>query len=102
MKSYVRWSAIVLLCLYGVTAMAQTTKELTGTWAWVSVETTLADGRKIEPFGPQPSGYVVFDGAGHFAYVLSRSGRAKFAANSREHGSAEENMATVRGTLAMS
>jgi hypothetical protein len=83
-------------------AQAQAASRITGTWAWVSVETTRADGSKLQPFGPTPKGYVVFDASGHFAYLLSRAGRTKFAGASREDGTAEENKATVQGTLAMS
>ena len=82
--------------------MAQTAKDLAGTWAWVSVEITRADGHKAEPFGPSPKGHVVFDGNGGFAYLLARTGRPKFAGKSREDGTTEENKATVQGTLGMS
>jgi len=84
------------------TATAQTAKDLAGTWAWVSVETTRADGQKAQPFGPSPKGHVVFDGNGRFAYLLARPGRPKFGGNSREDGTTEENKAAVQGTLGMS
>lgn len=81
-------------------AAAQTTKDLVGTWAWVSVETTGADGVKSQPFGPSPAGLIIFDGNGRFAWLIARPGRAKFAANSREKGTPEENQSTVQGSLA--
>jgi hypothetical protein len=96
--------ATAALCMTAASlpARAQTTHDLTGTWEWVSVETTRSDGSKVQPFGPIPRGYVVFDRSGHFAYLLARSGRAKFAGNSREDGTPDENKATVQGTLGMS
>ena len=81
---------------------AQSAKDLAGTWTWVGVETTGPDGQKLQPFGPTPRGHVVFDGRGGFAYLLTRPGRAKFYGSNREDGTAEENKATVQGTLAMS
>lgn len=81
-------------------AAAQTARDLVGTWAWVSVETTGADGAKSQPFGPSPAGLVVFDNNGRFAWLIARPGRAKFAANSREKGTVEENQSTVQGSLA--
>jgi hypothetical protein len=48
------------------------------------------------------SGHVVFDGNGGFAYLHTRPNRPKFAGNSREEGTADENMAAVQGTLALS
>lgn len=83
-------------------ARAQSAKELAGTWTWVAVETTRADGQKVQPFGPTPRGHVVFDGSGGFAYLLTRSGRPKFVGSSREDGTPDENRATAQGTLAMS
>jgi hypothetical protein len=83
-------------------AHAQTAKDLAGTWTWVAVETTRADGQKVQPFGATPKGHVVFDGNGGFAYLLTRPGRPKFTGNSREDGSDHENKATVQGTLGMS
>jgi hypothetical protein len=98
-------AALVLSCphVYGPTgAFSQSSKELAGTWTWVAVETTQANGAKVQPFGPTPKGHVIFDSNGGFAYLLTRPGRTKFAGNSREDGTAEENKATVQGTLAMS
>jgi hypothetical protein len=83
-------------------AVGQTAKDLVGTWTWVSVDLTRADGTKTQPFGPSPKGYVIFDSNGHFAYLLARPNRPKFAANNREQGTPEENKATVLGTLAYS
>jgi hypothetical protein len=81
-------------------AAAQTAEHLVGAWAWVSVETTGVDGTKSHPFGPNPGGLVIFDGSGRFAWLISQSGRTKFAANNREMGTAEENKSTVHGSLA--
>jgi len=83
-------------------AVGQTAKGLVGTWAWVSVDTTAPDGTKAQPFGPTPAGFVIFDSNGRFAYLLSRPGRAKFAANNRGKGTPEENKATVQGSLGYS
>jgi Lipocalin-like domain len=81
-------------------AAGQTAKDLVGTWTFTSVELTRPDGTKTQPFGANPKGYVLFDGNGHFAYLLTRSARPKFASNSRDDATPEENRATVQGTLA--
>jgi lipocalin-like protein len=47
-------------------------------------------------------GFVIFDSNDRFSYLLARPGRAKFAANSRDKGTPEENKATVEGSLAYS
>ena len=81
---------------------AQSAKDLVGTWAWVSVDVTGADGVKRQPFGPTPKGYVMFDSNGRFGYLLASPGRSKFASNNRDQGTAEENKSTVQGSLAYS
>ena len=58
------------------------------------------DGRTIQPFGPNPQGIAIFDSAGHFAIVNSRSDLPQFASNNRMHGTAEENEAIVHGSIA--
>jgi len=82
-------------------AAGQTAKDLVGTWTWVSLHIT-RDGIQSQPMGPTPKGFIVFDSNGRFAYLLSRPGRAKFAANNREQGTPEENKATVEGSLGYS
>jgi hypothetical protein len=67
-------------------ALGQTAKDLVGTWSWVSVELTRPDGTKYRPFGDNPKGFVIFDSNSRFAYLLSRPGRPKFAANNRDEG----------------
>jgi hypothetical protein len=81
-------------------AAASTANNLVGTWAWVSVDTTAPNGAETQPFGPTPQGYLIFDANGRFAWLISRPGRPKFAADKRDQGTAEENRATVQGSLA--
>ena len=100
------WPAMLLLmlgiALHAGDALGQTAKDLVGTWTWVSVDVMRPDGTKVQPFGPTPKGFIVFDPNGRFAYLLTRPGRAKFAANNREQGTPEENQATVQGSLGYS
>jgi len=79
-------------------AFAQAGKGLTGTWSVVSV-TVDKSGKTSEPFGPSPKGMFTFDGS-HFSYITARVDLPKFAANSREAGTADENKAVVQGSLA--
>ena len=55
------------LALLPVAAVAQqkTLKEqITGTWTVVSNDSTASDGKKSQPFGPNPKGIQVFDPVG--------------------------------------
>ena len=72
-------------------------KQLVGTWTLVSQSTTLPDGKKVQNFGPNPQGLLIFDTHGRYSLQICRSDRAKFAKNNRNEGTAEENQATVQG-----
>lgn len=83
-----------------VAADAQTLgKQIVGTWIAVS-QYVDQDGKKLEPFGSNPKGMVVYDADGRFILVLQRAMLPKFASNNRMAGTAEENKAIVQGSIA--
>ena len=79
-------------------ALAQSAKDLIGTWMLVSV-TLEEGGNKTEPFGPSPKGMSIFDGTRQ-STVIVRADMPKFASNNRGSGTADENKASVQGSLA--
>lgn len=79
--------------------VAQTAKELVGTWTLVSV-TLEQDGKKIDMYGSNPQGQAIFDPNGHCSVMFIRSDVPKFASTNREEGTPEENKAAVQGSLA--
>ena len=102
MRHLITATLIVIVCL-GIAipgAGAQTAKDLIGTWTLESDNSTTADGRTVQPFGPQPNGIAIFDSTGHFAIINSRPDLPKFASNNRMRGTAEENQAIVQGSFA--
>jgi len=74
-------------------------REIVGTWTAVS-QYVDQDGKKIEPFGSNPKGIVVYDSHGRFVLVLQRASLPRFASNNRLTGTAEENKAIVQGSIA--
>ena len=88
------------LAMSAIDAAAQGGKALVGTWEWVSVDNTAADGTRTQPFGPKPGGYLTFGADGRFFWLITRPGRAKFASGRRDQGTPDENKATVQGSLA--
>ena len=74
-------------------------KQVQGSWTLVSVYVE-QDGKKIEPFGSQPRGFLTLTPDGRFSYILLRSSLPKFAADNRMQGTPEENQAIVQGSLA--
>ena len=69
-----------------------------GTWTLVSVSNVLPDGTRVQPYGPDPQGILMFDAEGRYSLQIFRSGRARFASNDKSRGTAEEYQATVEGT----
>ncbi|MEH2569811.1 lipocalin-like domain-containing protein [Bradyrhizobium sp. AZCC 2289] len=71
------------------TAVAQSAKDLVGTWTPVSAEV----------FDPNPKGNLTFDANGRFSLQLLRADLKKIAANKRDLGTPEENTAIVHGSI---
>ena len=72
-------------------------EQLVGSWTFVSGLDLHPDGRKTNPWGPNPKGIFMFDGNGRFAQFIIRSDLPKIAAGTRDKGTAEENKAVMAG-----
>src|SRR4051812_39822894 len=72
--------------------------ELIGTWTLVSM-TVGEGGDAREPFGANPRGLMAMDGR-RFSIIITRAALPPLAAGNREAGTAEENRAIVRGSIA--
>jgi hypothetical protein len=77
-------------------AVGQTTKDLMGTWMLLSNENINPDGTRVQPYGPNPYGILMFDAGGRYSIQVMRDGQAKFTSNDRTKGTPEENQATVQ------
>ena len=81
--------------------MAQTAKDLVGTWAAVSNVNVGQDGSRVAVFGQHGKGIAVFESNGRFAIINIDPETPKFESNRRSHGTAEENKAAVLGGIAL-
>lgn len=79
--------------------VAQTAKDLVGTWTPVAIYTERKNDIKFETFGPKPRGVLTFGSDGRFSLQWMRSDLPKFASNDRQKGTPEENKAIVQGSL---
>jgi hypothetical protein len=103
-----RLLAIALMALLGVgfamtdamaAGMSKISKaKLVGSWTLVSINNTSPDGKKVQTYGPN-DGALILGASGSFVQVLVRSDLPKFASNSRNTGSPDENKAIVQGSL---
>ncbi len=102
MKSSAIVSAAVALALTApCIATAQTAKDLVGTWKNTKNTSTSADGKTIDVFGPHGSGLAIFSADGHFVIVNLNPDTPKFAAKTRDKGTADENKAAVAGGIGL-
>jgi hypothetical protein len=86
-----------------MTAVAQPKSlkdQLIGTWILVSNIVERPDGTKIDQFGPNPEGILIFAPDGHFATVIARPDLPKIASANRGQATPEETKAIVEGSLA--
>ena len=74
-------------------------EQLVGTWLVATVDNIRPDGSSFQSLGPNPKGVLMFDANGWFSFQLAQPGRPKFVSDNRLQGTAEENKATVQGSL---
>src|SRR5215813_7355672 len=77
------------LALYSSSAVAQSAKDLVGTWTVASAEA----------FGPTPKGALIFDANGRYSLMLMRPDLPKYASNNRTKGTPEEYQAIGSGSI---
>ena len=90
----------VLLADDAVAQQKSLKEQLVGTWTLVSVDVVRNDGSKVEVFGPNPRGMLIYTSDSHFALVQTRSDLPKLASNRRDRGTPEEYQAVVQGSVA--
>jgi hypothetical protein len=74
--------------------------KLPGYWKLLSWEVRRADGQVTYPFGPAPTGLLVYGENGLMAAQLGDPGRPRFAGNDRGRGTPEELKAAFEGYTA--
>jgi Lipocalin-like domain len=91
--------AVISVLLSGASNAQSLKEQIVGTWTVVT-QYIDRDGKRVEPFGSNPKGMVVYDANGRFILVLLRATLPKFVSNNRLTGTAEENKAIVQGSVA--
>jgi hypothetical protein len=77
------------LALSSSSALAQSAKDIVGTWTIASAEA----------FGPTPKGLLMFDANGRYSLMLMRPDLPKYSSNSRAQGTSEEYKAIGGGSI---
>ena len=92
-------AAAALLFLAAATPAFAQSDGLVGSWTLVS-SVVEQGGNRIEPFGPNPKGRLIFDANGRYAAMIARPGLPKLAADNRTTATPEEAKAIVAGSIA--
>ena len=75
---------LVTAFLSAGTSAPATCPTIAGTWRLVSASSRASDGHKDEaPYGPSPSGLLIYTADGHVMAIISNSGRAPLSVNDR-------------------
>ena len=93
--------ALGICVVFPSAAVAQTAKDLVGTWTMAANVNISADGKKTDVFGPHGTGLGIFEKNGRFAIVNLNPDTAKFASNSRAKGTPDENKAAMMGGIGL-
>jgi hypothetical protein len=75
-------------------------ERLVGTWTLVASENVRADGSKVDEYGEDPKGILIFDSNGRYSVTIMRADLPKFAAGKADQGTAPENQAVISGLVA--
>jgi len=94
------FAALALFICFGAAgAQAQTAQDLVGTWTLASA--TIGSGEvKMDMYGPDPSGTLIFGRDGHYALVFLRRDLPKLPSNSRLSQTVEESRDITKGSIA--
>jgi hypothetical protein len=83
----------------GAAAQSINKQDLIGTWTLVSTNNMKADGTKVDVFGANAKGILIFDQGGHYSLTIVRSDLPKVAGGASDKGTAEENRAILAGLI---
>ena len=90
---------LLFICFGAAGAEAQTAQDLVGTWTLASA--TIRSGEvRMDMFGPDPSGTLMFGRDGHYALIFLRRDLPKLTSNNRLSQTVEESRDITKGSIA--
>src|SRR5262249_6250088 len=92
--------AAVSLLPSSLSAQHSLKDQLLGAWSLVTVIGEGPDGSKVEVFGANPKGIIIFTREGFFSLFQSNAEVPKIAANDRAKATEEEATAVIRASIA--
>ena len=94
----------IILCLiffhvglYGQHVEPEVENEFIGSWSLVSITNIYENGSKVEPYGQNPDGLLIFDAEGNYAIQILKKNRPLISSGNKNTSTAVENAAIVKG-----
>jgi Lipocalin-like domain len=75
-------------------------EQLIGTWQLVSVDNIYPDSSRLQPYGLNPQGLLIFDNKGNYALQILKAVRPKIVSGDKNKCTPEENAILVQGSNA--
>ncbi|TJY35935.1 lipocalin-like domain-containing protein [Pontimicrobium aquaticum] len=93
---------VLNVMLFSLISFAQTnnvkkTDSFIGSWSLVSITNIYQNGTKVQPYGEQPDGLLIFDEHGNYAIQILKKNRPLIASGNKNTSTPEENAEIVKG-----
>jgi len=92
---------LALLPGHAIAQQKSLKEQLVGSWTFVTSADVQKDGTKVDRWGPNPKGMLVFDANGRYVLVIHHADLPKFASNRVDQGTAAENKAVMQGLIVL-
>jgi len=94
--------SLLLWPFLGGSTQGQTINDVAGFYRLVAIDNVRPNGEVVPQYGPNPKGALSLDPSGRYVLFVRRAQLTNFEAPNIREGSAQENRAVVRGSLAHS
>src|SRR6476661_8511960 len=96
-RSMIPAAALIAFVVAAPRAEMQTAKNIVGTWTLVAADIRRV-GYRVQVFGPNPIGRLMFGSDGHYALIFLRRDLPQIASHDRTRESGDESQAIVQGS----
>jgi len=96
MKKIVVLSAMLFSAIL-VAQSKSNSNEFIGSWSLISINNIYQDGTKVQPYGKNPEGLLIFDEDGNYAIQILKENRPLIVSGNKNTSTPEENAAIVKG-----
>jgi hypothetical protein len=83
-------AAALIVSLTASAQNAKQTPDIVGTWVLAAADKLLPDGTRVQDYGPNPHGLVIFTADGFYSLQIYRAERLKFSSGDKFDGTLEE------------